>query len=76
MRTSKYIPDFNDINYCFDAETSRILSIYLNVQNDYSVDENIGRRERNQVLDDVLKYLTYHYSYFKGLKSLEVLKSV
>lgn len=76
MRTSKFIPDFNDINYCFDAETSRILSIYLNVQNDYSVDENIGRRERNQVLDDVLKYLTYHYSYFKGLKSLEVLKSV
>jgi len=61
--------------YFFNAISSMQLHEYLNHEN-YEIENKYTLEERNQFVDDILRFYAYHLSHFSGLKSLSVLKDV
>jgi DNA repair protein RecO (recombination protein O) len=62
--------------YFFNKQSSLQLHEYLKTGITEDCNRKFSLADRNQFLDDILRFYSYHLSHFSGLKSLSVLKSV
>ena len=73
IKSASFFPVITDLNSGFEEKSSIILNSYLSEE---MTSENFSLIDRNQFLDDLIRFYAYHLTQFTGLKSLKVLKSV
>lgn len=73
IKSAMYTPEMIDLNVGFEERSSFLLHKYLNEP--FKV-QSFSLIDRNEYLDDLIRFYAYHLSQFNGLKSLNVLKSV
>lgn len=73
IKSASFYPVIPDLNSGFEERSSIILNTYLNEENPVV---SFSLLDRNQFLDDMIRFYAYHLNNFSGLKSVKVLKSV
>ena len=62
--------------YFFNSSSSKILHEYLKANITDVINQKYSLVQRNQFLDDILRFYAYHLSHFTGLKSISILKTI
>ncbi len=73
IQSASFFPLITDLDSGFEEKSSFILQTYLS---GVSQIERFSLSDRNNFVDDLIRFYAYHLNNFSGLKSLKVLKSV